>query len=47
LTKPSRFAQRRLLHDFIPSQTELETVDIGKQLERVKWFLWHGTKIPL
>ena len=21
---------------------ELDTVDIGKQLERVKWFLWHG-----
>jgi hypothetical protein len=21
---------------------ELNTVDIGKQLERVKWFLWHG-----
>ena len=21
---------------------ELHTVDIGKQLERVKWFLWHG-----
>jgi hypothetical protein len=20
----------------------LDTVDIGKQLERVKWFLWHG-----
>jgi hypothetical protein len=21
---------------------ELDTVDIGKELERVKWFLWHG-----
>src|SRR5260370_40759657 len=21
---------------------ELESVDIGKQFERVKWFLWHG-----
>jgi hypothetical protein len=21
---------------------ELDTVDVGKQLERVKWFLWHG-----
>jgi hypothetical protein len=21
---------------------EFDTVDIGKELERVKWFLWHG-----
>ena len=21
---------------------ELDTVDVGKELERVKWFLWHG-----
>jgi hypothetical protein len=21
---------------------ELDTVDIGKELERVKWFFWHG-----
>ena len=21
---------------------ELDRVDIGKQFERVKWFLWHG-----
>ena len=25
-----------------PEET-LEAGDIGKQLERVKWFLWHGT----
>src|SRR2546421_2591719 len=24
------------------TEETLETVDIGKQLERVKWFLWHG-----
>jgi hypothetical protein len=24
---------------------ELDTVDIGKQLERVKWFLWHGNVV--
>ena len=25
---------------------ELDTVDIGKQLERVKWFLWYGNVLP-
>jgi hypothetical protein len=25
---------------------KLDTVDIGKQLERVKWFLWHGNVVP-
>ena len=24
---------------------ELDTVDIGKELERVKWFLWHGNVV--
>jgi len=24
---------------------ELDRVDIGKQLERVKWFLWHGNVV--
>ena len=24
---------------------ELDTVDIGKQLERVRWFLWHGNVV--
>ena len=24
------------------AEEELDTVDIGKELERVKWFLWHG-----
>ena len=24
------------------TDVELDTVDIGKELERVKWFLWHG-----
>ena len=26
------------------AEEELDTVDIGKELERVKWFLWHGSK---
>ena len=24
---------------------ELDTVDVGKELERVKWFLWHGNVV--
>jgi hypothetical protein len=24
---------------------ELDTLDIGKELERVKWFLWHGNAV--
>ena len=27
---------------FTEADEELGTVDIGKELERVKWFLWHG-----
>ena len=27
---------------FTEAGEELDTVEIGKQLERVKWFLWHG-----
>ena len=28
------------------AEEELDTVDIGKELERVKWFLWHGNVVP-
>src|ERR1700674_2244935 len=24
---------------------ELDTVDVGKELERMKWFLWHGNVV--
>ena len=27
------------------AREELDSVDIGKQLERVKWFLWHGNVV--
>jgi hypothetical protein len=27
------------------AEEELDTVDIGKELERVKWFLWHGNVV--
>ena len=27
------------------AEEELDTVDIGKELERMKWFLWHGNVV--
>ena len=27
------------------AREEVDTVDIGKQLERLKWFLWHGNVV--
>jgi hypothetical protein len=30
---------------FTEADEELGTVDIGKELERVKWFLWHGNVV--
>src|SRR5271157_931606 len=29
-------------HLLTEADEELDRVDIGKQFERVKWFLWHG-----
>jgi hypothetical protein len=30
---------------FTEADEELGTVDIGKELERVKWFVWHGNVV--
>jgi hypothetical protein len=41
-SRPGEVLRKRWQEPLTEAGEELDTVDIGKELERVKWFLWHG-----